>query len=134
VAYIERRMIHLTDLTHCMNIRQNICICMCLEMMRSRRVTEKCCKVFLIRRPTFQCCCVRRNRASYYIRMCSELVMDWMYSSGVPRGGLEVQPPPPKFQNFYKAEPNSQVRGKYICNNLIRIRGSLICELSGTPD
>jgi hypothetical protein len=43
-------------------------------------------------------------------------------------------PPPPKFQSFDKPEPNSQFRGKYIRNNLIRIRVSLICKLSGTPD
>jgi hypothetical protein len=49
-------------------------------------------------------------------------------------GGLVVQTPPPsKFRSFDKAEPNSQFRGKYICNNLIRIRVSLICKLSGTP-
>jgi hypothetical protein len=45
-----------------------------------------------------------------------------------------VQPPPPKFRSFDKAEPNSQFRGKYISNNLIRIRVSLICKLSGTTD
>jgi hypothetical protein len=50
-------------------------------------------------------------------------------------GGWGVQtPPPPKFLSFDKAEPNSQFRGKYIRNNLIRIRVSLICKLSGTPD
>jgi hypothetical protein len=43
-------------------------------------------------------------------------------------------PPPPKFQNFDKAEPNSQFRGKYIRNNLIRIPVSLICKLNRTPD
>jgi hypothetical protein len=35
---------------------------------------------------------------------------------------------------FDKAEPNSQFRGKYIRNNLIRIRVSLIYKLGGTPD
>ena len=34
--------------------------------------------------------------------------------------------PPPKFRSFDKAEPNSQFRGKHICNNLTRIRLSLI--------
>jgi hypothetical protein len=38
----------------------------------------------------------------------------------------------PKFLSFDKAEPNSQFGGKYIRNNLIRIRGSLTCKLSGT--
>jgi hypothetical protein len=41
-------------------------------------------------------------------------------------------PPSPKFRSFDKAEPNSLFRGKYICNNLIRIRVSLICKSSGT--
>jgi hypothetical protein len=56
--------------------------------------------------------------------------------SGVPKGVWVVQtlPHPPKLRSFDKAEPNSQFRGKYIRNNLIRIRGSLICKLSGTPD
>jgi hypothetical protein len=49
------------------------------------------------------------------------------------RGGVQT-PPPPKFRSFDKAEPNSQFRGKYIWNNLIRIRVSLICKLSGTPE
>jgi hypothetical protein len=41
---------------------------------------------------------------------------------------------PLKFRSFNKAEPNSQFPGKYIHNNLIRIRVSPICKLSGTPD
>ena len=44
-------------------------------------------------------------------------------------GGFRVfkpPPSPPKFRIFYKAEPNSQFRGKYIRNNLTRIRLSLI--------
>jgi hypothetical protein len=48
-----------------------------------------------------------------------------VWSSGVP---------PPKFRSFDKAKPNSQFRGKYIRYNLIRIRGSPICKLSGTPN
>jgi hypothetical protein len=43
-------------------------------------------------------------------------------------------PPPPEFRSLDKAEPNFQFRGKYIRNNLIRIRVSLICKLSGTPN
>jgi hypothetical protein len=39
-----------------------------------------------------------------------------------------------KFLSFNTAEPNSQFRGKYIGNNLIRIPVSLICKLSGTPN
>ena len=43
------------------------------------------------------------------------------------QGGVwGVQPPPPKFRSFDKAEPNYQFRGKYIRNNLTRIRLSLI--------
>jgi hypothetical protein len=41
------------------------------------------------------------------------------------RGGWGFNPPP-KFRSFYKAEPNSLFRGKYIRNKLIRIRVSLI--------
>jgi hypothetical protein len=48
-------------------------------------------------------------------------------------GGVQP-PPPPKFRSFEKAEPNSQFRGIYIRNNLIRIRVLLICKLSGTPN
>jgi hypothetical protein len=50
------------------------------------------------------------------------------------REGLEGFKTPPKFRIFDKAEPNSQSRGKYIRNNLIRKRVSLICKLNGTPD
>jgi hypothetical protein len=46
--------------------------------------------------------------------------------------GVRNHSPPPR--SFEKAEPNSQFHGKYIHNNLIRIRDSLFCKLSGTPD
>jgi hypothetical protein len=42
--------------------------------------------------------------------------------------------PSPKLRSFEKAKPNFQFRGKYILNNIIKIRVSLICKLSGTPD
>jgi hypothetical protein len=57
--------------------------------------------------------------------------------SGVPKGeGVwGVKPlPPSKFRSFAKAEPNSQFRGIYIRNNLIRIGVSFICKLSENPD
>jgi hypothetical protein len=50
----------------------------------------------------------------------------WHGTSVVLRGVWGVQPPPPKFRSFDKAELNSQFRGKYIHNNLTRIRLSLI--------
>jgi hypothetical protein len=54
---------------------------------------------------------------------------------GLPRGGSGFKPPPPpKFRSFDKAESNSQFRGKYIRNNLITVRVSLIFKLSGTPN
>jgi hypothetical protein len=64
------------------------------------------------------------------------LVPSFKPDSVVPRGDLRGfnPPPPPKFQSFDKAEPNSHFRGKYIRNNLIRTRVSPICKLSGTPD
>jgi hypothetical protein len=46
-------------------------------------------------------------------------------------GGLGGSNPPPRNS---EAEPNSEIRGKLIRNNLIRIQVSLICKLSGTPD
>jgi hypothetical protein len=55
-------------------------------------------------------------------------------TSGVPRGSLGDSKNPPKFRSFAKAEPNSQFHGICIHNNLISIRISLICRLSGTPD
>jgi hypothetical protein len=48
------------------------------------------------------------------------------------RGGVGFNPP--KFRSFGKAKPNSQFRGKYIRNNIIRMRVLLICKLSGTTD
>ena len=56
-----------------------------------------------------------------------------------PEGGggvWGVQTPPPKFRSFDKAEPNFQFRGKYIRNNLTRIRLSLIflsCFVKSPP-
>jgi hypothetical protein len=49
---------------------------------------------------------------------------------GVLRGvsGVQTTPLPLKFRGFDIAEPNSQFRGKYIRNNLIRIRVSLIAN------
>jgi hypothetical protein len=47
-------------------------------------------------------------------------------ATGVPRGGVWGVQTPPKFLSFEKAGPNSQFRGIYICNNLIRIWVSLI--------
>jgi hypothetical protein len=55
-----------------------------------------------------------------------------MYTNtGVPKGEVQT---PPKVLSFAKAEPTAQFRGIYIRNNLIRIRVSFICKLSGTPD
>jgi hypothetical protein len=62
------------------------------------------------------------------------LIYKFVLSSGVPRGVGGFNPPSQKFRRFDKAEPNSQFRGKYIRNNLIRIRISPICKLSETPD
>jgi hypothetical protein len=42
--------------------------------------------------------------------------------------------PPLKFWSFDKAEPNTQFHGKYNHYNIITIRISLICKLSGTPE
>jgi hypothetical protein len=41
--------------------------------------------------------------------------------------------PPPRFHSFAKTETNSQLRGIYTRNNLVRIRVSFICKLSRTP-
>jgi hypothetical protein len=49
-------------------------------------------------------------------------------------GGVWGVQTPQKLRNFDKADPNSQFCGKYIRKNLIIIRVSLICKLSGTPD
>jgi hypothetical protein len=53
--------------------------------------------------------------------------MQWRTEGG-------FQPPTPKFWSFAKAETNSQFRGIYICNKLIRIWVSFICKLSGISD
>jgi hypothetical protein len=57
-------------------------------------------------------------------------------NQGRTEEGVEgvLHPPPPKFRSFDKAEPNSQFRGKYFRNSLIRIRVSHVCKLSRTPD
>jgi hypothetical protein len=69
------------------------------------------------------------------VLLCTRLPVAYLlllHASGVPRGG-GVQPPetaphPSKFRSLDEAEPNSQFRGKYIRNNLIRMRGALICK------
>jgi hypothetical protein len=57
-------------------------------------------------------------------------------SSGLNQWRTEggFAPHSPKFLSFDKAEPNSQFRGKFDHNNLVKIQVSLICKLSGTPD
>ena len=68
--------------------------------------------------------CIAWGTESYGIELCC-----WLreLSSGVPRGGgWVVQTPHPEIPKFLEAEPNSQFRGKYIRNNLTRIRLSLI--------
>jgi hypothetical protein len=72
--------------------------------------------------------CVSRGYLSSTTVSCS-LGKQWCTEGG--GSGVQI---PPKFRSFNKAEPNSQFRGKYIRNNLIRIRVSLICKLSGTLD
>jgi hypothetical protein len=63
-------------------------------------------------RPTYQLCLHKSRRRSRGSAAC--------------RGGLGgSNPPPPKFQSF---------RGIYFRTNLIRIRVSFICKLSGSPD
>jgi hypothetical protein len=67
------------------------------------------------------------------LRLVSKCGRKYFEGTGVPKGGgLGVQTPP-KFRSFEKDRPNSQFRGIYICNNLIRIRVSLIYKLSETP-
>jgi hypothetical protein len=58
-----------------------------------------------------------------------------LYDQWHTEGGLGGSNPlTPKFRSFFKDEPNSQFRGNFIRNKLIRIWVSLICKLSGTPD
>ena len=69
---------------------------------------------------------------------CKHIVYEWKKSGEewhrqwlaqlqwCTEGGFGVFKPPPKFRSFDKAEPNSQFHGKYIRNNLTRIRLSLI--------
>jgi hypothetical protein len=59
------------------------------------------------------------------------VIKQWRAEGG---GWLNPPPPYPTITSFDKSEPKSPFRGKYIRNNLIRIRVSLICKLSGTPD
>jgi hypothetical protein len=103
---------------------------------RERRDPDTCwigpraCLIDLEKRKLF-CLCRESNHTSSEFPLVAGPTRRPIYS-GVPKGvgGGGVN----KFRSFDKAEPNSQFRGKYIRNNLIRIRGSLICKLSGTPD
>jgi hypothetical protein len=51
----------------------------------------------------------------------------------IPRRGLEVHTPSPKFVGFEKAETNFKFRGIYVRKKIIRKMISLILKLSGTP-
>jgi hypothetical protein len=66
---------------------------------------------------------------------------DWLLQWRTKGGSTPPEHPPehptehpPKFRSFSKSKPNSQFRGLYIRNNLIRIWVSFICKSSGTPD
>jgi hypothetical protein len=65
---------------------------------------------------------------------CTLSLDRFLYHWRTQGGVWGFKPPPPKFRSFEKAWPNSQFRGIYICNNLIRIRVSLIYKLSETPN
>jgi hypothetical protein len=62
-----------------------------------------------------------------------ELQKYWERNSGVPRGGRGKSPRQKNSEVLTKLK-RIQFHGKYIRNNLIRIRVSLICKLSATPD
>jgi hypothetical protein len=65
--------------------------------------------------------------------MC--LILNVYQDTVACRGGFGwFNLPPSKFRSFDIAEPNSLFREKFIRNNLIQIRVSLICKLNGTPD
>jgi hypothetical protein len=63
----------------------------------------------------------RKSRKKRLLGRIREKVRD----TGADRGG-GGSTPPPKFRSFDKVEPNSQFCGKYVRNNLTRIRLSLI--------
>jgi hypothetical protein len=68
-----------------------------------------------------------------------ELKNEWRYTSSPVCAFMQWRTegwgckPPPQSRSFGKAEPNSRFHGKCNLNNLIRIRVSLICKLSGNP-
>jgi hypothetical protein len=57
----------------------------------------------------------------------------WKEYKPVAYWGGESYTHPSKFRSFDKVDTNSQFRGKYICDSLIRIQVSLVYKLSGTP-
>jgi hypothetical protein len=75
--------------------------------------------------------CYEHPNVSGYCTILYSVSYEQWHTEGV--WGVQT-PPPPKFRSFDKAEPNSQFCGKYIHNNLMQIRVSLIQKLSGTPD
>jgi hypothetical protein len=75
------------------------------------------------------------NKSPTWFNQFIDLCWVLYYRAVAYRGGRGLGgPKPPNLRTFDKAEPNSQFRGKYIRDNLIRIRVSLICKLSETPD
>jgi hypothetical protein len=74
--------------------------------------------------------CISNNNVSGLHNTAESNTIKWslLHFCGIPGGGWS----PLKFLSFDKAQPNSLFHGKYICNNLIRIRVSLICKLGRT--
>jgi hypothetical protein len=63
---------------------------------------------------------LRRSLVNRYSEALRSFVISVTVHWRTPRGGgCSNFPPPPKFQSFDKAEPNSQFRGKYTRNCLV---------------
>jgi hypothetical protein len=77
--------------------------------------------------------CRKSNELSSEVARIS-IVTLWIKAVAYRGGWFVGFKSTPKFQSYDKTEPNSHSHGKYIRSNLLRIRGSLIYRLSGTPD
>ena len=91
-------------------------------------------RVLVVCHVTLRCCASGFRRFEWTRRFHLQVPDSWKRRRQCPKqgnhqwrteGGFRVFKPHPKFRSFDKAEPNSQFRGKYIRNNLTRIRLSL---------
>jgi hypothetical protein len=124
----------LVETFHCSRIRRGV-----FSSMSQKRCLREVSQLFVFAKHCFEWYrVIKKSLWTWWLNYRKLHVMFKVFPVSFQQwcteGSLGGYTPLPKFRYFDKAEPNSQFRGKYTRNNLMRIRVSLICKLSGTPD